>query len=337
VSFLTMSSRNSYAVVAPDKFKLTLTAGQVARAMAAGLRSAGVGTVSRPVADGGEGTAPALVAAAGGTWRLASVTDPLGRPVEGRFGMLDAGDTAVLDAAEASGLWRVSPDERDPWRASTRGTGQLIAAAARAGAKRIVVAAGGTATLDGGAGALEVLSELRDVPDLVVACDVTTPWERAAAVFGLRKGASPDDVPRLAARLDDLAKRAPRDPRGVPRTGCAGGLSGALWAWFGAELLPGAPLVLDAIGFDELLRGAAFVVTGEGRIDAQSLFGNAVGEVARRCAETGVPCDAIVGCNDLDEAQHRALGLRRILEAGDEPRIRVAARALAGLHFERRG
>jgi glycerate kinase len=319
-------------LVAPDKFKGTFAAAEVAAAVGAGLRDAGHAVVELPVADGGDGTARVLLQARGGEWRAARVRDALGRPVEAGFALLGDGRTAVLDMAEASGLWRLAPDELDPWRASTAGTGELILAATAAGAREVIVAAGGSATVDGGAGALEVLAGLADVPELIVACDVTSTWEEAPPVFGPQKGASPDDVVRLGARLDALAERAPRDPRGVPRTGAAGGLSGGLWAWHGAELVSGAGLVLDAIGFDAQARAAVFVVTGEGRIDDQTAQGKAVGEVARRAAASGRPCDAVVGRNDLDRATQERLGLRTILEAGDREAMLAAGRRLGEEH-----
>ncbi len=317
------------AVVAPDKFKGTFSAAEVAAAVAAGLREGGIEAAELPVADGGDGTARAMLQARGGEWRPVTAGDPFGRPVEAGFALLEGGRTAVVDVAEASGLWRLSQDELDPWRASTRGTGELIAAALAAGAEEVIVAAGGSGTADGGSGAVEVLHGLPSRPRIVVACDVTTPWEDSARIFGPQKGASEDDVMGLAARMDEQAAAAPRDPRGVPATGAAGGFSGAMWAYFGAELVPGAALVLDAVRFDEAIRGAAFVVTGEGQIDGQTLAGKAVGEVARRTAAAGLACDAVVGRNALSDEEQAELGIRTVLEAGDEERMRAAGRRLA--------
>jgi glycerate kinase len=321
-------------LVAPDKFKGTFSAPEVAAAIAAGVRDAGAEAIELPVADGGDGTARALLAARGGRWCAAVADDPLGRPVQAGYARLEGGRSAVVDVAEASGLWRLAPGERDPWRATTRGTGQLIAAAAAAGAEEVIVAAGGSATVDGGAGAVAVLERLARPPRIVVACDVTTPWEEAAAVYGPQKGAGEDDVARLQRRMDELAAAAPRDPRGVPATGAAGGLSGALWAHFGAALVPGAALVLDAVGFDAAAARAAFVITGEGRIDGQTLEGKAVGEVARRAAAAGLACDAVVGRAALSAAQRGALGVRTVLEAGDAERMRAAGRRLTRAALE---
>jgi glycerate kinase len=165
-------------------------------------------------------------------------------------------------------------------------------------------------------------------PELQVVCDVRTPWEDAPRVFGPQKGADDAMVTRLEGRLDELAATAPRDPRGVPMTGCAGGLSGGLYAFRGASLVPGAAYVLDAIGFDERLTEAAFAVTGEGCLDAQTLAGKAVGELAARCRAAGVPCHAIVGRNDLDAAGAQELGLASVREAGTVEALRAAGREL---------
>jgi glycerate kinase len=162
-----------------------------------------------------------------------------------------------------------------------------------------------------------------------VLCDVRLPWEEAPRVFGPQKGANPQMVRRLERRLDELAKAAPKDPRGVPMTGAAGGLAGGLWAHFGARLLPGAPYVLDALGFDPLMRAAAFVVTGEGRIDAQSLTGKAAGEVATRCRQSGVPCHAVVGQNGLEPFEERILDLESVTEARTPAELEEAGRRLA--------
>ena len=304
-------------LVAPDSFKGTFSAPEVAGAIAAGLRSAEREAIEFPVADGGEGTMDVLVNALGGELRSVTAPDPLGRPVEARFALLPDGG-AVVETAQASGLGLVAEDERDAWAASTRGTGELIVAAVEAGAERVLVTVGGSATTDGGAGALEALEEAGISPELEVLCDVRTPFEKAPSVFGPQKGADPALVERLERRLDELAAKLRRDPRGEPMTGAAGGLSGGLWAAHGARLVAGAPYVLDAIGFDPLMRDAAFVVAGEGRLDSQTLAGKIVGEVATRCRQGGVTCHAIVGSNALDvvrRAHHRP----RLGHGGDDP------------------
>lgn len=317
------------AVVAPDSFKGTLAATEVAAALARGLRSAGQDAVELPIGDGGEGTMDALLAARGGELRSAVVADPLGRPVDAAYGLLDDGRTAVVEMAQASGLWRVVEDERDALAATTRGTGELIAAAADAGAREVIVAVGGSATTDGGRGALEALDEAAVRVSMLVACDVRTPWEEAARVFGPQKGADPETVARLERRLDELARAAPRDPRGVPMTGCAGGLSGGLWAHRGARLVPGGALVLDEVGFDAEMDASRFVVTGEGRLDPQTLAGKAVAEVATRCRQRGVGCHAVVGQDALDAFRARVLDLASVTEAGTIAELERAGRALA--------
>jgi glycerate kinase len=280
------------------------------------------------VADGGEGPADALVRALGGEWLEADATDALGRPIRSRFAVL-ADERAVVEAAEASGLALIAEAERDAIAASTRGTGELIAAAIDAGAKQVIVAVGGTATTDGGAGALEALDEARIDPELTVVCDVRTPFEHAARVFAPQKGADPDTVKRLQRRLANFAAKAPRDPRGVPLTGAGGGLAGGLYAHRKARLVPGAAFVLDALGFDQRMRAASFVVTGEGRLDEQTLDGKVAGEVAVRCRQAGVACHAVVGRAAIDDFSFRVLALDGLYEAGDPTHLRAVGRALA--------
>jgi glycerate 2-kinase len=315
------------ALVAPDSFKGTLSAREVAAAVAAGLRSAGREADELPVADGGEGTMDVLHSALGGELRTVTASDPLGRPVDATFALLPDG-AAVVETAQASGLGLVREEERDAWAASTRGTGELIVAAVEAGAKRVIVTVGGSATTDGGAGALEALDGAGVEPELDVLCDVRTPYEQAARVFGPQKGADPATVKRLERRLHRLAELLPRDPRGRPMTGAAGGLSGGLWARYGARLRPGAAYVLDAIGFDERMRAAAFVVTGEGRLDEQTLQGKIVGELTTRCRQAGVACHAVVGRNDLDPFEARILDLASVTEAGTPAELEAAGRDL---------
>jgi glycerate 2-kinase len=313
-------------VICPDGFKGTFSAGEVASAIAVGVREGGFEAVELPLADGGEGTLDALLAR-GGERRTATVAGPLGDPVEADYGLLDDGRVGVVEMARASGLTLVPEERRDAWAASTRGTGELIAAAAADGVERILVSVGGSATTDGGAGALAAAGTA--VPPLTVLCDVATPYEDAAVVFGPQKGADPALVRRLTERLDDLASSLPRDPRGVPMTGCAGGLSGALWAAHGAELVSGANYVLDLLEFDLLLGDAALVITGEGRLDEQSAAGKVVGVVAGRCRAAGVPCVAIVGQSTLTEADAAAMGLGGVIEASTAPKQREAGRAVA--------
>ena len=314
-------------LVAPDSFKGTFSAREVAAAIAAGLRAADREAHELPVADGGEGTMEVLVTALGGEVRTVTASDPLGRPIEAGFALLPDG-TAVVETAQASGLWLVDEGERDAWAASTRGTGELIVAAVEAGAQKLIVTVGGSATTDGGAGALEALDEAGVRVAMDVVCDVRTPFEDAPRVFGPQKGADPAMVKRLERRLDELAGRLPRDPRGEPMTGCAGGLSGGLWAACGARLVPGAPYVLDAIGFDALMRASAFVVTGEGSLDEQTLQGKIVGEVATRCRQGGVTCHAIVGRNQLDPFGERIIDLASVTEATTLAEIEAAGHAL---------
>jgi glycerate 2-kinase len=305
-------------LVAPDSFKGTFSAVEVAEAIGRGLRAAGLEADLCPVADGGEGTMETLLASIGGAVvEVDDVLDPLRRPRRAPFALIEDGARAIVEMAAASGLGLVADDERDAWAATTYGTGQLIHAAADAGAAEIMVAVGGSATTDGGRGALEALDERGGVGDarVVVLCDVTTPWERCAEIYGPQKGADPDMVRRLTARLDAYAAELPRDPRGKPMTGAAGGLSGGLWAGLGAALEPGAPYVLDAVRFEERLRGAAGVIAGEGRIDEQSVMGKIVGEIGERALAAGVPLFAIVGRNSVPVEAAERIALRSVREA----------------------
>jgi glycerate kinase len=317
------------AIVCPDGFKGTYSAGEVAAAIAAGLREGGFDAVELPLADGGEGMLDALLTR-GGERRSATVAGPLGDPAEADYGLLDGGRLGVVEMAQASGLTLVPEERRDAWAASTRGTGELIAAVAADGVERILVSVGGSATTDGGAGALAALAEAGvPVSPLTVLCDVATAYEDAAVVFGPQKGADPAMVRRLTQRLNDLASTLLRDPRGVPMTGCAGGLSGALWAAHGAQLVSGADYILDLLDFDRLLAYADLVITGEGRLDEQSAAGKVVGVVAERCRAAAVPCFAVVGQSTLDPARAAAVGLARVIEASTAVEQREAGRALA--------
>jgi glycerate kinase len=324
----TVSAVSRPALVAPDSFKGSFPAVEVAAAIARGLEAAGQEAAEVPLADGGEGTMDVLLDALGGERRTATVADPLGRPVTATFGLLPDGQTAIVEAAQASGLDRVATEERDAWAATSRGTGELIAAAAEAGAGTVIVTVGGSATTDGGGGALEALAAAGVDPGIEVLCDVRTPFEDAARVFAPQKGADEDTVERLTRRLHQLAQDASRDPRGEPMTGAAGGLAGGLWAHRGARLVLGAGYVLDAVGFDERARESCFVVTGEGRLDAQSLDGKVCGEVAARCRRRDVPCHAIVGQNALERSEQRKVELASVTEATTLEELEAAGRRL---------
>jgi len=323
-----MGGMSQRFLVAPDSFKGTFAADAVAKAIAAGLEEGGAEAERCPVADGGEGTMAVLLGALGGERRRAGVQDPLRRPLEASFGLLGDGATAIVETAQASGLPLLAKEERDPERADSYGTGELIAAAAAAGARKVLLAVGGSASTDGGAGAIEALrgAGLLGTLELEVLCDVTATYEEAAPLFAPQKGADAAAVARLAARLDAFAGELPRDPRGVPMAGCAGGLSGGLWA-YGARLRPGASFVLDAIGFDERLARADAVVSGEGRFDSQSLGGKVVGEIAGRCAGAGKPLHLVVGAEALEGEWPTAVV--SVTEAGTLEAMRGAGRALA--------
>lgn len=324
-----MSSPRRF-LLAPDSFKGTFAASEAAAAMARGVRAAGGEADECPLADGGEGTLDVLLGAHGGRRIAAEVHDPLRRPLRAEFGLLADGKTAVVETAAASGLPLLAPVERDPERADTYGAGELIAAAIAAGAGTVLVAVGGSATTDGGRGAIEALGGPRQLgARLVVLCDVEAAYEDAARVFAPQKGADADAVERLAARLDDYASTLPRDPRGVPMTGCAGGLSGGLWAAFAAELRPGARFVFEQVGFERRLALADAVISGEGRLDEQSLGGKVVGTLAEVCAAAGKPLHAIVGSDALDPTLARSAAITSIRTATTLEQITAAARRLA--------
>jgi glycerate kinase len=345
---MTGGSGRTRFLVCPDSFKGTFSAVEVAAALGGGIEEAGGVVDLCPAADGGEGTAATVRAAIGGEVRTAAAHDPLGRSIEGSFVLVEDGATAVIDTAAASGLPLVAPAERDPEATSTYGTGELIATAVEAGARRVLLAAGGSATTDGGVGAIEALRDFlaqrNDISltaptsgswgrggdvVLMVLCDVTTRFEDVARVFGPQKGADAAAVERLTQRLRRIATELPRDPRGMPMTGCAGGLSGGLWAAFGAELRPGAEFVLDLLGITERLAAADVVITGEGRIDSQSLEGKIVGQIAARCSAAGQALHVVVGQDGLDHAAAEAAGIASITEAGTLAALRDAGRRLA--------
>jgi glycerate kinase len=327
-------------LIAPDKFKGSLSAHQVAEAMARGLRRAwaraGGGLPLEidcvPMADGGEGTTAALVAATGGRLHQHVVTGPLGEAVTAEFGRLGDDRTAVLEMASASGLWRVPAPARDPLRATTRGTGELLLAALETGVIRVIVGIGGSATNDGGAGLAQALgyrllddqdrelepgggplgrlaridgsrrSAAINCVDIAVACDVSNPLcgpEGASTVYGPQKGATPEMVADLDRNLDRFASIIARDLgiaiRDLPGSGAAGGLGGGLVAFARGKLQAGVALMIEAVNLKERLRGAELCLTGEGAIDRQSAYGKTAVGVARVAQSLGCPVLAIAG------------------------------------------
>jgi glycerate kinase len=323
-----MAARKRPVLVAPDKFKGSLTAGEVAGAIADGLTRGGIESDICRIADGGEGTLEIVVDAVGGEVVACSASDALGRPIDARFALLDE-KTALVQSADAIGLQLIAAGDRDAVAASSRGVGELIAGAAGTGVREILVAVGGTASTDGGAGALEYLRESAlDLPRLTVLCDVRAAWEQAPVVFAPQKGASESEVLALSARLDDLAGELPLDPRGKLMTGAGGGLAGGLWSGFGAQLKGGAAFVLDQVDFTARMRDSRAVITGEGSLDRQTLLGKAVGEVATRARQAGLPCHAIVGRMVMTEFDARILDFESVVEAGSAEAVADAAERL---------
>jgi len=359
-------------LIAPQEFKGSLSAAEAARAMAEGLRRAlpSVELDLAPMADGGPGTVDALVSAGGGRCLTATVADPLGRPVEAAWGLLEEGSTAVIEMAAASGLVLLRPQERDARRTSTYGTGQLIAAALEVGCRRLIIGLGGSATNDGGAGMAQALGarlsdeEGRDLPpggaalarlaridvsgldgrlrdcQVLGATDVTNPLcgpHGASAIYGPQKGASPADVEELDAALAHYAAVIERDlgkrVAEVPGAGAAGGIGAGLIAFLDAELRPGAQLVAEVVGLEKRIAAADLVVTGEGRLDAQTAYGKTVATVARLAREQGRPVVALAGRVDDAREACSTLGLeaaRSIVPSaiGGLPEAEVMARAL---------
>jgi glycerate 2-kinase len=313
-------------VIAPDKLAGTYTAAEAAAALERGWLGERPADeiATAPLADGGEGTAEALLAAAGGEWRTADVRDALGRRRRARFALL-ADRSAALDVAEACGRQTVSDVPPDPLGASSYGAGQLIAAAAAAGARRIVVGVGGTASTDGGAGLRDALGDGVAAVELVAALDVRNPLlgpDGAAAVFGPQKGASPEQVAALERRL--AALHLPT--AALPGAGAGGGVGAMLMA-LGARAVAGAELVAEAAGLGGLLAGAALCITAEGRIDRGTLGGKVVATVADRCARTGVRCIAVGGIVDREAAGELARRGCETYQCGDMERAGSALAA----------
>jgi glycerate kinase len=357
-------------VAAPQALKGSLAASEVGNAIAAGIHAVApdADVVILPVADGGEGTVAALVAATGGRTVTARVTGPLGEAVDAAFGLLGTtaftgsaamreGDQgAVIEMAAASGLPLVPLERRDPRVTATRGTGELIRAALDAGARRILVGIGGSATNDGGAGMAQALGARlldaggRELPpggaalahlasidatgldprladcEVIVASDVTNPLcgpQGASAVYGPQKGATPAMVSELDAALAHYAAILRRDLGAdvaeVPGAGAAGGLGAGLLAFLHARLRPGAALVLEAVGFERALAGAALVFTAEGRLDDQTAYGKAVGAVAAAAQRHGVPAIVLAGGLGAGYEALYARGVSAVVPLPDGP------------------
>lgn len=275
------------ALVSPASCKGVLRPVEAALALAAGFRVAGAEALELPVADGGEGTAEVIAGAREGEWRAAPVSGPFGDPVQARYLVLDDG-SAVVEAAEAIGLRLAG--RPDPLRASSRGLGELLLAAAASSSGELLVCLGDTATVDGGAGLLAVVGDALEGRRLRAACDVRNPLlgpRGAARAFGPQKGASAAAVDELEARLRSMSELRPYAE--LPGAGAAGGIGAAL-ASLGAELVSGAELILEMVGFRAEASASNLVVTGEGTVDRSTFEGKAPGEVLRMCEEEGVRC-----------------------------------------------
>lgn len=272
-----------------------------------------------PLADGGEGTVDVLTGALGGLILSAKVCGPMGTPVDASYGI--AGDTAVIEVAQACGLQLLRADERNPLAATSRGVGEILMAAREHGCRHFLIGLGGTATCDGGAGMLEVpgLREAMAGASVELLCDVNNPFvgpSGAARVFAPQKGASPSDVEELEHRMEAIAVRVLQetgvDISAVPSAGAAGGLGGALMAYFGARLQGGIDTVLTILGFDKAVSGADLVITGEGKSDLQTLSGKAPYGVLKRSGS--VPVVLLSGRIESRDAL-LAAGFHTVLEA----------------------
>jgi len=336
-------------LIAPAPLKECLTAGEAARALAEGARRAGAQPTELPLADGGRGTTECLVGALGGRIVPVRVAGPLGESVAAALGLLADGRTAVFEMASASGLALVPPERRNAMLATTRGTGELLRAALQAGAQRIFMGIGDSATSDGGAGLAQALgfrlldARGRDIgpgaaglahlaridpsgadarlaeAEVAVACDVDNPLlgpRGAARVFSPQKGAAPPQVEEIEAALARLADVIEHDlgadVRPLAGGGAAGGLGAGAVAFLKARLVRGAEWVLDAVNIGRRLAEADLVLTAEGRFDAQSLAGKAPMAVARRAAAAGVPCIVIPGSVGPGHEPALAEGVTRI-------------------------
>ena len=321
-------------VIAPQSFKGSISALDAARAMEQGVKRVfpDTETVLAPVADGGDGTLETLVEATAGDIRSATVTGPIGEPVEAEWGALGDGETAMIEMARTSGLALLSLDERDPLRATTYGLGEIIREALDAGFRSFIVGIGGSATNDGGAGMAQALGVRlldesgNDLPpggaalaglrkidasgldaraaasQFSVACDVSNPLtgpEGASAVYGPQKGATPELVEQLDGALGNFAEVVERDIGrsidNVPGSGAAGGLGGGMMAFLDGSLRAGVDIVLDQVGLNEQLEEADLVITGEGQLDFQTVYHKAPIGVAWRAKERGIPVIAISG------------------------------------------
>ncbi|MBI2965933.1 MAG: glycerate kinase [Chloroflexi bacterium] len=335
-------------VIAPQGFKGSLTALEVARAMEAGVLRASteVQTVLVPVADGGDGTLQALVDSSGGRILSSRVTDPLGRPIDAQWGSMGDGQTAVIEMARSSGLALLKSAERDPLRTTTYGVGELFKAALDTGHLKFIVGIGGSATNDGGAGFAQALGfrlldeRGKELPRggaalanlaridtskaderlnrvrVTVACDVNNPLcgpTGASAIFGPQKGATPELVRQLDAALAHFAEVVAHDlgknVKDRPGAGAAGGLGAGLMAFVNAELRAGVDIVLEAVGLDAKMHGAALVITGEGQIDKSTIFNKAPVGVALLAKRRGIPVIAIAGSLGEGYEQTRPLGI----------------------------
>jgi glycerate kinase len=344
-------------IVAPNAFKGSLSASEAAAAIARGVREAfpDAEVVEIPVADGGDGTVEALVSAHRGEYRTVKVEGPLGDPVDATYGLVEGGRTGVVELASASGLTLIPAERRDPRRTSTFGFGQLLQAVRAARVGQIIAGIGGSATNDGGAGMAQAVGyRLLDADGVelprggaalarlaridpsgfdpgwrsvkvMVACDVTNPLtgpRGASAVYGPQKGADDAAVSALDAALARLAAVIERDlgkrVADVPGAGAAGGTGAGLMAFLDAKLLPGAPLVVEASGFDTKLKGSDLVITGEGQADAQTAYGKAPGEVAKRAKAARIPVLLIAGSKGAGWEALSELGVTVVVTLDEE-------------------
>ena len=367
-------------VVASDSFKGSLSSAETAQAISAGINDAYPGCSVRSLflGDGGEGTAESIAAILGGRWTTIEVNDPVGRRIKARYAICEEDMTAIIDLAEASGLTLIEENARNPLHTSTYGTGEMIMDAVRRGCRHVIIGLGGSATNDGGTGMLEALGfrfldadgktierccgnnlcdivsiDTSDVPDellassFTAACDVGTVFcgeEGATRVFAPQKGAGENEIELLEKGMVSLCevirRQTGKDLSGTEGSGAAGGAGGALYAFLGARLTSGADLVLDCAGFEEAIKDADLIITGEGKIDSQTFRGKLPAAILKRAVAANIPVAAIGGIVDLDVKDISSSGFLDILPiqpvpAGPEELARAMRPAAATANIRR--
>ena len=322
-------------LVCPDSFKGTMTSFQVAHAISSGIRDAKFEAIEIPISDGGEGFLRVFMSSLPHKVYEARVTNSVGNQTSAKFITIEEGNCAVIETAQACGLQFARPSTEVSLTATTRGVGELIISAVKIGARKIILGVGGTATTDGGLGAINYIEEMGGLHgiDVVVLSDVTTAFEDAARIFAPQKGADGVAVRILSERLMSLSRRLPKNPYGVVGSGAGGGISGGLWAMYDAEICSGIEQVLKLINIDEIMAHSDLIITGEGRLDRESMSGKAVSGILEHAQSLGKPTWAFVGENKLRASEVADFGLAGVKIAKSIEELRLAGAELALNHF----